>query len=114
MSRFEENPMFWPELDRALGNSLEEMTADIRDTAKSNTSSRGYARDITAKPIKHDASGPYGEVTTGGGIGNVLEGGTKNRRTKRGANRGSTDAERAIERARDSEVPKGLDLSRYL
>lgn len=114
MARFEPNPMFDTQLTTAIARGIEDKTADIRDTAKRNTNSSGYRRGIKAKPVRRDVRGPYGEVTTGGGIGNVLEGGARNRRTKSGANRGSTTGERAIERAVESEVPKGLDLNRYL
>lgn len=114
MARFVPNPTFDTQLALGIGRGIEDMTADIAATAKRNTKSSGYRRGIKARPVRRDLRGPYGEVTTGGGIGNVLEGGTRNRRTKSGANRGSTDAERAIERAVESEVPKGLDLSRYL
>ena len=106
--------MFWPELVRGVGNALEDKTADIRDAAKHNTAHPSVARRITARPLKVDAEGPYGTVTTGGGLGNIFEGGTKQRRTKSGANRGSITAERAIARAVESEVIWELDLRRYV
>lgn len=111
---FVENPMFWPEMVRGVGNALEDKTATIRDRAKTNTTHPSVARRITARPVKVDSEGPYGTVTTGGGLGNIFEGGTKQRQTKSGANRGSITAERAIERAVESEVLWDLDLHRYL
>lgn len=114
MARFVPNASFDSEFDRALGRAIDDKTADIRDAAKRNTNHPSVARRITARPVKRDSRGPYGEVTTGGGLGNIFEGGTSQRETKSGANRGSIAAERAIAKAVDSEVPKGLDLSRYL
>lgn len=107
------NPMFWPEMERLIGNALEDKVADIRDVAKGNTRHSSVARRITARPVKRDAQGSFAAITTGGGLGNIFEKGTQSRSTSSGANRGSITAERFIERAVESEVSKGLDLSRY-
>ena len=110
MSYFEENPTFWAELDRAIANALEKKAADVRDLAKGLTSHSSVARKITARPVKVDASGPYATVTTGGGLGNIFEPGTRQRQTRTGANRGAVRGEHFLERAMESEALWGLDI----
>lgn len=117
---FVENPMFWPTLAKAVGNALSEKAQDIATAAQRNTAHPSIRRTIYADKARIDSQGPYAEVKMRRGLGPIYEKGAPNRRLKgrgkypAGTSRGSITAEHFLQRALDSEVSKGLDLSRYL
>lgn len=118
---FVPNPQFMPHVERAVMFALNDAGKDIEAKAKNNTRHASIARTIWASPPSRDGQGPVVTVRYKKGLGPIFEGGTVQRRLKgkgkyrAGTNRGAIQPpERALGRAADSVISRGLDLHRYL
>lgn len=95
--------------------ALQRAGEEMRDLAKQNTSHASVAKTVISTPATVDARGPFVTIRYSKGLGPIFEGGTKQRFTRKGANRGLIQpGEFALRRARDSVLRRGLDLHLYL
>jgi hypothetical protein len=118
MAEFVHNPAFRPQLEaavmRAMADTVRQTQQDA-ERALTPVAIRDKAPVVTEAPRKQANGDITGVVKYGRGLGPIFERGTKQRRNRRGANRGRiTTANHAMEKARDEAVRRGLDLSRYL
>lgn len=126
MSEFVPNPAFLPHVENATLRELDDIREEMYQEAKSGQSPASIADKVTIRstPAKRTGSREVGVfVGYGKGLGPIFEGGTGARFTKgkgrkrkypAGVHRGRiTTANRAMQRAQDNAVRRGLSL-RYL
>jgi hypothetical protein len=118
MAEFVHNPAFRPHLERAVMQAMADtirQTQDDVERALTPVAIRDKAPVVTEGPQREANGDVSGVVKYGRGLGPIFERGTKQRRTRRGANRGRiSTANNAMEKARNEAIRRGLDLSRYL
>lgn len=118
MGSFVPNPSFKPHLQTALYRAMSDTLQQTASDAKKGLSPAAIIRKspvVTEGPRKEANGDVSGVVKYGRGLGPIFEGGTKQRHTRKGANRGAITTEnRAMERAKESAIRRGLDLRRYL
>jgi hypothetical protein len=118
MAEFRKNPTFDSDLDSAIRRGMSELVRETAGVARRNLSPasiRAKAPVVSEEPRKNSDGSISGVVKYGRGLGPIYEQGTRLRFTRKGAARGFiTTANRAMERARDFAIEKGLNLSRFL
>jgi hypothetical protein len=117
MSEFVPNPSFMPDLERAVMRELDDVREEMYQDVKRRLSPGAITDKVTVRttPAKRTGRLEVGIfVGYGRGLGPIFEGGTVQRSTRRGFNRGQiTTANFAMRTARDNAVRRGLSL-RYL
>lgn len=118
MAEFERNPMFKPQLEAALQRAMADTIRQTASDVKKGISPQSVVRKapVATEGPRREANGDVsGVVKYGRGLGPIFEGGTKARFTRSGAHRGQiNNGNRAMERAKESAIRRGLDLRRYL
>jgi hypothetical protein len=118
MAEFVRNPAFGPQLERAISSAMADLARETSAEAQRNLAPSTIRSKVSieTEPPRREAGGEISAVVKyGRGLGPIFEGGTKQRFTRKGAARGAiATANRAMQRARDAAVRRGLDLTRYL
>lgn len=117
MSEFVPNPGYWPHLEAAIMQEMDAVRARVQREVRQNLTPasirpRVRLKTSRAKRVGMNEIGIW--VGYGSGLGPIFESGTKQRRTRSGANRGRiTTANHAMQQAREAAVKRGLTF-RYL
>jgi hypothetical protein len=118
MAEFVHNPAFRPHLEMAVMRGMQDVIEATEADARRNLSPSSIVRKTsieTEGPRRLSNGEVSGVVKYGRGLGPIFEGGTRQRRTRRGFNRGHiSTANHAMRNAREEAIRRGLDLSRYL